>query len=38
MYEELKRICNDLAKNSDIRVATFRGAGDKAFVSGIDIQ
>lgn len=38
MYEELKRICDDLAKNSDIRVAIFRGAGDKAFVSGSDIQ
>ncbi len=38
MYEELKAICEDLAKNSDIRVAIFRGAGDKAFVSGSDIQ
>ena len=38
MYEELKRICDDLAKNSAIRVAIFRGAGDKAFVSGSDIQ
>lgn len=38
MYEELKTICNGLAKNSDIRVAIFRGAGDKAFVSGSDIQ
>jgi len=37
MYEELKRICDDLAKNSAIRVAIFRGAGDKAFVSGSDI-
>ena len=38
MYEELKRICDELARNSDIRVAIFRGAGDKAFVSGSDIQ
>ena len=38
MYEELKSICEDLAKNPDIRVAIFRGAGDKAFVSGSDIQ
>ena len=38
MYEELKTICDGLAKNSDIRVAIFRGAGDKAFVSGSDIQ
>jgi enoyl-CoA hydratase len=38
MYEELKRICDDLANNAEIRVAIFRGAGDKAFVSGSDIQ
>ena len=38
MYEELKRICDKLAKDSQIRVAIFRGAGDKAFVSGSDIQ
>jgi enoyl-CoA hydratase/carnithine racemase len=38
MYEELKRICDELARNSNIRVAIFRGAGDKAFVSGSDIQ
>ncbi|MBU3547048.1 enoyl-CoA hydratase/isomerase family protein [Polynucleobacter sp. MWH-Jannik1A5] len=38
MYEELKQICDSLAKNSDIRVVIFRGAGDKAFVSGSDIQ
>jgi enoyl-CoA hydratase len=38
MYEELKQICDSLAKNTDIRVVIFRGAGDKAFVSGSDIQ
>ena len=38
MYEELKKMCDSLATNSDIRVAIFRGAGDKAFVSGSDIQ
>ncbi len=38
MYEELKQICDSLAKNADIRVVIFRGAGDKAFVSGSDIQ
>ncbi len=38
MYEELKRICDELANNAEIRVAIFRGAGDKAFVSGSDIQ
>lgn len=38
MYEELKRICDALASNPAIRVAIFRGAGDKAFVSGSDIQ
>ena len=38
MYEELKVICDSLAANPSIRVAIFRGAGDKAFVSGSDIQ
>lgn len=38
MYEELKVICDSIAKNNDIRVAIFRGAGDKAFVSGSDIE
>ncbi len=38
MYEDLKEICDALAKNADIRVVIFRGAGDKAFVSGSDIQ
>jgi enoyl-CoA hydratase/carnithine racemase len=38
MYEELKRICDSIANTPEIRVAIFRGAGDKAFVSGSDIQ
>ena len=38
MYEELHRMCDALANNPDIRVVIFRGAGDKAFVSGSDIQ
>ena len=38
MYEELKTICDSLATNPSIRVVIFRGAGDKAFVSGSDIQ
>jgi enoyl-CoA hydratase len=38
MYEELKRICDEIANTTQIRVAIFRGAGDKAFVSGSDIQ
>ena len=38
MYEELKKICDALAGDSNIRVVIFKGAGDKAFVSGSDIQ
>ena len=37
MYESLKSICQDITKNPDIRVAIFRGAGGKSFVSGSDI-
>lgn len=37
MYESLKTICQDIAKNPAIRVAIFRGAGGKSFVSGSDI-
>ncbi|QWD61774.1 enoyl-CoA hydratase/isomerase family protein [Polynucleobacter sp. MWH-UH25E] len=37
MYESLKSICEDLAKNPKVRVAIFRGAGGKSFVSGSDI-
>jgi enoyl-CoA hydratase len=37
MYQSLKSICEDLANNPNIRVAIFRGAGGKSFVSGSDI-
>jgi enoyl-CoA hydratase/carnithine racemase len=37
MYQSLKSICEDLAKNSTVRVAILRGAGGKSFVSGSDI-
>ena len=37
MYQSLKTICEDLAKNPKVRVAIFRGAGGKSFVSGSDI-
>jgi enoyl-CoA hydratase/carnithine racemase len=32
MYEELNRICDAIANTPEIRVAIFRGAGDKAVV------
>jgi enoyl-CoA hydratase len=38
MYEELGRICEELAARSDVRVTTFRGAGGEAFVAGTDIE
>ena len=37
MYQRLKSICEDLAKNSSARAAILRGAGGKSFVSGSDI-
>jgi len=37
MYQSLKSICEDLAKDSKARVAILRGAGGKSFVSGSDI-
>ncbi|MBU3617542.1 enoyl-CoA hydratase/isomerase family protein [Polynucleobacter sp. JS-Polo-80-F4] len=37
MYQSLKTICEDIAKNPKVRVAIFRGAGGKSFVSGSDI-
>ena len=37
MYQSLQKVCEDLAQNSDVRVAILRGAGGKAFVSGSDI-
>jgi enoyl-CoA hydratase/carnithine racemase len=38
MYEELGRICDELAVRSDVRVVTLRGAGGEAFVAGTDIE
>lgn len=37
MYQSLKTICQNLAKNPSIRVVILRGAGGKSFVSGSDI-
>ena len=37
MYQSLKSICEDLAKNPSARAAILRGAGGKSFVSGSDI-
>jgi enoyl-CoA hydratase/carnithine racemase len=37
MYQSLKDICQDIANDSRVRVAIFRGAGGKSFVSGSDI-
>ena len=37
MYQSLKSICEGIAKNAELRVAIFRGAGGKSFVSGSDI-
>ena len=37
MYQSLKSICEDIAKNPKIRVAILRGAGGKSFISGSDI-
>ena len=37
MYERLGAICEQLAKERDVRVAVFRGAGGKAFIAGTDI-
>ena len=37
MYQSLKSICEDLANDPKVRVAIFRGAGGKSFVSGSDI-
>jgi enoyl-CoA hydratase len=38
MYDELAQICEKIAGDPDIRVATFRGAGGEAFVAGTDIE
>ncbi|MGV0963509.1 MAG: enoyl-CoA hydratase/isomerase family protein [Polynucleobacter sp.] len=37
MYQSLKSICEDLAKNPKAKVAILRGAGGQSFVSGSDI-
>lgn len=37
MYQSLKSICEDIANDPKVRVAIFRGAGGKSFVSGSDI-
>lgn len=37
MYQSLKSICQVIAKDNRVRVAIFRGAGGKSFVSGSDI-
>lgn len=38
MYEELARICDDIGRRPEVRVATMRGAGGEAFVAGTDIE
>lgn len=38
MYDELAAICDQIAKDPDVRVATVRGAGGEAFVAGTDIE
>ena len=38
MYEALGAICERLAGDASVRVATFRGAGGAAFVAGTDIE
>lgn len=37
MWRQLGEICTEVAKDSSVRVVTFRGAGGKAFISGTDI-
>jgi len=38
MYEELARICAEANRDEGLRVMVLRGAGDKAFASGTDIN
>lgn len=38
MYEELARICEEANRDDSLRVMVLRGAGDKAFASGTDIN
>lgn len=35
MYQSLKKICQDLAQNPQVRLVIFRGAGGKSFVAGV---
>jgi enoyl-CoA hydratase len=37
MYESLKSLCIDIAKQPEIRVLVLRGTGGKAFIAGSDI-
>ena len=37
MYEGLAAACAELAKDTTVRVAVFRGVGGKAFIAGTDI-
>lgn len=37
MYDGLARACENIATDSEVRVAVFRGAGSEAFVAGTDI-
>lgn len=38
MWEELARVCDELAEDPDFRVLVLTGAGDRAFVAGTDIN
>jgi enoyl-CoA hydratase/carnithine racemase len=38
MYDQLAVICERIAGEADVRVATIRGAGGQAFVAGTDIE
>lgn len=38
MYDQLRGACERVAADPELRVAVFRGAGGKAFVSGTDIS
>ncbi|QCI67352.1 enoyl-CoA hydratase/isomerase family protein [Phreatobacter stygius] len=38
MYEQLAEICATIRADRTLRVATFRGAGGKAFIAGTDIH
>lgn len=38
MYDRFAEICTALNANDQVRVTVLRGAGDKAFVAGTDIQ